>query len=165
MVDHTTIRNNKLICRNCGEDEVLPFQMPVAEMVSLIDRFNQNHATCLPSWQEPQPDLSLAVEERAVWWSTHGETGLSSETIWNFFMKQNPTYEIHHPCDADDFSRCYKLLEAIPEWKDRIQEMKGLSKEWDILIENWDVITSLFRSNQSKETFKTITDFIHVLTR
>jgi hypothetical protein len=53
-------------------------------------------------------------------------------------------YPIHHPYDPDDFSRCYKLLEAVPEWKSQINKLKRLSPEWNNLVENWSELTDMF---------------------
>ena len=53
----------------------------------------------------------------------------------------------NHPHDPDDFSRCYKLLEAVPEWKILVPGLAVLSKEWKALSENWDKLTEMYEQN------------------
>lgn len=64
------------------------------------------------------PPLSAPVEARAGWWRERGETGTSSLTIWSAFAGGgNPHRHNSYPLDPDDFQRCKKLLDLIPEWR------------------------------------------------
>ena len=85
--------------------------------------------------------------QKAMWWIANGERGLSSETMWNCLM-DNTDFPISWPYDPDDFSRCYKLLQAVPEWRLKLYKLKPLSKEWNNLIENWDKLTGMFEENR-----------------
>jgi hypothetical protein len=51
-----------------------------------------------------------------------------------------------HPCDPDDFSRCYKLLEIIPEWKNELHKMKAISPVWSNLVDNWDKLNEFYEN-------------------
>lgn len=155
-VNHTTIRNNKLLCLNCGGDYKLQFPMPIEGMDSMtmkIENFNKLHGNCKPGWKEPEADQSQGVKEKALWWIGNGHVGASSKTMWNCFMG-NTNFEINHPYDPDDFSRCYKLLEAVPEWRSEIQKLKPLSKAWSNLADNWDKLTEMYELNE-KNKWKT----------
>ncbi len=65
----------------------------------------------------------------------------------------NENFSISYPYDPDDFSRCYKLLEVVPEWKSELNKLKPLCQEWSNLIDNWDELTRMFEQN-NKEQWK-----------
>ena len=65
----------------------------------------------------------------------------------------NPKFPVNIPYDPDDFSRCYKLLVAVPEWKLELHKLKPLSKEWSNLVDNWDKLTEMYELN-TKENWK-----------
>ena len=148
-VEHTTIRNEKLFCLNCGGN--FPLNMPIVidAMTNKISAFNDLHKNCLPIWKEPITDQSKEVEKRALWWISNGQVGLSSKTMWQHFMCQD-VVRLNHPHDPDDFSRCYKLLQIVPEWKPRILELSVRSKAWKILAENWDKLTEMYEKNEKE---------------
>lgn len=151
-IEHTTIRNQKLFCLNCGGEYALQFPLPiegVGSMSSKIEGFNLLHADCKPTWKEPEANLEETVNQRALWWIANGEVGNSSKTIWNRFMSgDNKPYPVNHPYDPDDFSRCYKLLKAIPEWRQQLDRMKPLSSAWSNLVDNWDKLTDMYEQNE-----------------
>ena len=141
-----TIRNKKLFCTCCGGEFTLNYPVGIQEMVDKSEAFTKLHTNCKQTWIEPKVDQSKAVQQKAMWWIENGERGLSSKTMWNLFMR-NKSYAVNHPYDPDDFSRCYKLLEAVPEWKERVPELCTLSKEWKNLADNWDVLTAMYKEN------------------
>lgn len=145
-IKHTTIRNQKLFCLNCGGEHTLVFPLAVKEMTKKIDAFNKLHGNCKKTWEEPIADQSQNIQHKANWWLAYCETGLSSKTMWNYFM-QKQISPANHPYDPDDFSRCYKLLIAVPEWKNRILELSKLSPQWKNLSENWDKLTEMYEQN------------------
>lgn len=146
----TTIRNEKLFCTNCGSEFVLKFPIKVTEMTKKTEAFEELHKDCEQTWVEPVADQSKDVTEKAMWWIANGHVGMSSKTMWNHFMK-NKNFQINHPYDPDDFSRCYKLLQAVPEWKSRILELGVLSKQWKNLSENWEKLTDMFEQNKKED--------------
>lgn len=147
-VEHTTIRNQKLFCLNCGGEHSLPFPIAIDEMTKKIEAFNQLHGDCKKTWTEPEANQTETIHQRALWWISNGEVGMSSKTIWHCFMSgTNKPFEVNHPYDPDDFSRCYKLLKAIPEWRKQLDRMKPLSKQWENLVNNWDKLTEMFEEN------------------
>lgn len=146
-IEHTTIRNEKLFCLNCGGSYDLPFPMVPEQLSSKVDAFNKLHADCDPTWKEPEADQSKDVKEKAMWWIANGHVGMSSKTMWNCLMG-NKNFEINHPYDPDDFSRCYKLLQAVPEWRKELHRLKTLSKAWSNLVDNWDKLTEMYERNE-----------------
>ncbi len=153
-VEHTTIRNEKLFCLNCGGNFPLKMPIGIKEMTSKINSFNGLHKDCEPIWKEPEADQSQDIQKKAMWWITNGHVGNSSKTMWQCFMNV-PIERINHPYDPDDFSRCYKLLEAVPEWKQKsnMRKLEKLSIPWKNLVENWDKLTEMFEQNK-KENWK-----------
>jgi hypothetical protein len=59
-------------------------------------------------------------------------------------------FRINYPYDPDDFSRCYKLLEHVPEWKKELDKLKPLCKEWSNLVDNWDKLTEMYEQNKKE---------------
>ena len=62
------------------------------------------------------------IKDRALEWLLADHTGTSSKTLCAHMLG----IEIGHkspPSDTDDRSRCIRLLNQIPEWWDRLDEM------------------------------------------
>lgn len=79
---------------------------------------------CCPLCGKPTICHGATVERRALFWSMSGDTGISSEAICSH-MTGNPVRRgFMPPSDADDRGRCIRLLELIPEWLPRLDEMK-----------------------------------------
>lgn len=142
----TTIRNEKLFCLNCGGEHELKYPIPVTEMTKKIDAFNLLHNDCEKTWKEPEVDQSKETYEKAMFWIANGEQGLSSKTMWNCLMG-NKNFQVNYPHDPDDFKRCYKLLQTVPEWKNELHKLKPLSIQWNNLVDNWDKLTEMYEQN------------------
>lgn len=143
------MRNGKMFCANCGEYQDLPMPIRVEMFTAMAKTFNKLHRDCIPTWKEPEFDKTLSVEARASLWMMQGETGMSSKAIWSMMM--TGTAKNHFPYDPDDFSRCYKLLKAIPEWRKRMDAMRPISSAWNNLVEHWDELTAMFEENERTE--------------
>ena len=148
----TTIRNEKLFCTCCGGEFALNLPLAIDEMTSKTDAFQELHKDCKQTWTEPKADQSKSSNAKAMWWVANGQVGMSSKTMFNCLIG-NSDFHNHHPYDPDDFSRCYTLLEAVPEWKRRLHELKKLSGEWCNLVNNWDELTRMYEQNV-KENWK-----------
>ena len=82
-------------------------------------------AKLCPNCEKPVICHGKPVEQRALFWALSGDTGISSESI-AAHMTGNPkgdSFGIQPPSDASDRGRCIRLLELIPEWIPRLQEM------------------------------------------
>ena len=143
----TFIRNNNLFCDKCGGEFTIKYPIEIKEMVEKTKAFETLHSDCKQTYEEPKVDLSRELLDRAYQWVAIGETGLSSKTMWNCFMAVERGYPINIPHDPDDFSRCYKLLEAVPEWKSQMSKLTRLSPVWKRLVLNWDILTAKFEEN------------------
>ena len=86
------------------------------------------------------------INQKANEWLKSGERGVSSETILSVMEDINVVMYRSHPYDPSDFYRCCLLLESVPEYRARLNEMALVSKEWAILVEHWDELESLVAS-------------------
>ncbi|MEN6532318.1 MAG: hypothetical protein ABFD89_01560 [Bryobacteraceae bacterium] len=83
-------------------------------------------------------------------WLASDDTGLSSRcmarTLWPSagIPEERHFGNKSHPLDPDDFGRCHRFLEAVPEAKARIGEMSAVSKQWAGLVAAWDELTALY---------------------
>lgn len=92
-------------------------------------------------------DIShLPEQQRANIWIVKGETGSSSKAIWAHMVGVSVDGYAHSPSDPADLNRCLLLLEAVPEWKERMHEMAAHGGEWVGLSARWDELTHNFIS-------------------
>ena len=144
----TTIRNNTLFCLNCGQSYKLQYPIPVNDFAKKVEAFESLHCDCPKTWSEPIADQLKDIETRAFQWFQNGERGMSSEALW-FCCIGRPSGKRDHPYDPDDFSRCYKLFKAIPEWRQGhfIKLISDMSPEWTELMKHWDELTKMYEEN------------------
>jgi len=156
---HTGFRNGALFCFHCGGSHQLKFPIPVQEMTDMTKGFELLHKNCKSAWQQPVVDQSWPEYEKAKWWiSGNGERGMSSECIFYNITRAHADpgiASLHvlidevsrcaHPHDPDDFRRCHLLLQAVPEWKEKLHLMKSVSPVWEKLVDNWNLFTELLQ--------------------
>lgn len=153
---HTGFRNGALFCFNCGKSFKMDMPMAVSAASKMMVNFYETHEKCKKTWVEPKNTLTDKTEvENANWWAINGEHGNSSKTMFNHFCVSIGVRKIgmnssNYPHDPDDFKRCYKLLEAVPQWKLRMHELKSISPVWSKLVDNWDKLTELFELNEAE---------------
>lgn len=61
-------------------------------------------------------------------WLLHGNTGVSSKCIISVMYGIEPHHR-YTPSDPSDFLRCLLLLEFFPDFRERLYQMKSISKE------------------------------------
>lgn len=87
------------------------------------------------------------MDARLAQWFASGDTGISSKTIALWMaagVPYDPAWGDGTPSDGADFGRCYRLLQAIPEWRPRIAEMADRGGKWPHLVKHWDEIETLY---------------------
>jgi len=87
------------------------------------------------------------VAGRAGMWLAGNDTGISSRTIHNVLRgqtKPDDGWGWSAPWDADDFGRCARLIDLIPEWEDRIHEVADMCRSWRPIADCWDELKALY---------------------
>jgi len=82
------------------------------------------------------------VERKILAWLVTGHVGMSSKAM--AFKLLGIETDCSHPYDLDDFNRCLLFLEAVPEARDYMDELRPMSKIWDALVSHWGQIESSF---------------------
>jgi hypothetical protein len=158
------IKNNNLFCTCCGSEFKLAFPIPVNDFTAKMELFQQLHKDCPQTYVEPVADQSKSVQDKAMFWLNNGHVGLSSKTMWNCLMG-NKRFPIDIPWDPDDFGRCYKLLETVPEWKIRLHEVAKLSPVWSRLVTNWDKLNEYYEDQVKNKKPNGMYEFMEKLIR
>ena len=85
----------------------------------------------------------MEMDKNLIEWLTGHDTGRSSLSIVrrNF----NLSGEYYHPLDADDFGRCYRLLENVPQIK--LSTMVGASPIWNKMVYAWPILEIYYKEN------------------
>lgn len=91
----------------------------------------------------PNNEKCLSVEHRAAQWIAGQDTGLSSINIWAVMMGVR-TGRPYTPADGADFGRCYRLLQIIPEWRERLPEVAAKYPTWGPMVREWDRLTEIY---------------------
>jgi len=85
------------------------------------------------------------MKDKILNWLATGETGISSKAIaFKMAGIENDCKWNTIPHDPDDFKRCLKLVNLIPEIRQRLDEMRSVSIKWNVLIENWKQVEDSF---------------------
>lgn len=153
----TGFRNGKLFCFNCGGEYEIIYPQPVSMASAMMIQFAKDHENCTKTWVEPTNKVQGKSEtDNANWWAEHGEHGISSVTMFNHLSRHLQVRKLKNeypstPSDPDDFSRCYKLLQAVPQFKARLHELKDLSPQWASLVDNWEKLTEMYEQNVKED--------------
>lgn len=75
-----------------------------------------------PSCGKPAACHHKSIEQRALFWLLFGNTGTSSKSIAGHMLNYTEGGLVP-PSDMDDRRRCIALLELIPEWIPRLDEL------------------------------------------
>ncbi len=97
-----------------------------------------------------------SIEKRALTWASGDDTGVSSKAILKVMTGQTISDDYCHPHDGQDLARCVRLLDIIPEWRPRINEMKAVSDEWAALSAVWPELEGLHRAGDNSTTYARI---------
>ncbi|WP_370608301.1 hypothetical protein [Citrobacter meridianamericanus] len=90
-------------------------------------------------------------------WLNSDETGssslymawiLSGGVFGHWWGRHQP--EPNYPRDPDDFGRCLKMVEAVPEFKGIIYKMNDCGPEWMAVARHWDSWAKLYQENDGR---------------
>ena len=89
------------------------------------------------------------VNERATRWLASNDTGASSLAIARHMLGlEHDEWGASYPIDGADFGRCFRLLELIPEWRERMPEMASYSRQWAALCAVWSDLEARHRTGK-----------------
>jgi hypothetical protein len=81
-------------------------------------------------------------------WLASDDTGMSSKFMAAVLGGIGGKYA--HPWDSGDFGRCVRLLDAVPEFRERIAMMRQHGPQWNSLLDCWDQAENAYRSKDYK---------------
>ena len=90
-----------------------------------------------------RPPVTMPIQVRANWWIKSGDRGISSETIY-WAYHQTGMIGADIPYDPDDFSRCRKLFDLMPEWRADLSEIVGIYEWYRPFVDRWDEMDRLW---------------------
>ena len=83
------------------------------------------------------------------------DTGTSSKTIWAVMMggidtprKIGGRFDI--PCHPEDFGRCHRLLNLMPEWRKDIGKVAELFPAWQPFVDAWAELEGLYTGEMTR---------------
>lgn len=90
--------------------------------------------------------MSEEILNRALKWAATGNTGKSSKAMLATMVGNPPKDRFCYPSDGGDLGRCLGLLDAVPEWRGRLAEMKDIGPEWAALVDQWAELEAMHRA-------------------
>ena len=82
------------------------------------------------------------MKDKILEWFVTGKVGASSRAMASCIAGFDS--DRSHPHDPDDLNRCLLFLEAVPEARERLGELRGLSRTWAKLVDRWDELEAQF---------------------
>jgi hypothetical protein len=83
-------------------------------------------------------------------WMQSDDTGLSSRYL-AISLTGRCAPKLDWPHDADDFGRCVRMLDAVPELRERLGMLEHAPDPWPRLWARWAEAEALYRAGQGKE--------------
>ena len=85
-------------------------------------------------------------------WFASDERGASSLWLHHFLNHTGHTLKVERPYDAADFRRCVVMLDAIPENREKLQQMRAngetkIPSPWDQILPRWEELETHVRNN------------------
>jgi hypothetical protein len=77
-------------------------------------------------------------------WLLSDDTGASSKYMACILLGKGPHAEHAYPYDSEDFGRCYRFLQAVPEARKNLEKLKDCGPVWETYIKNWPELERLF---------------------
>ena len=84
------------------------------------------------------------MDKRLAEWFASRDTGLSSECVALFLSAGVSNGST--PMDLNDWGRCMRLLDRLPEWKERMAEMGDAGRGWPAFAERWTELADTWKA-------------------
>lgn len=145
------IAEQRITCKKCKHvfDSEIVLEAPIAVTIASMNAIRcpacGSDEAVMGGAYDDAPEATSSIEQRAAWWIKRGDTGTSSLTIWAAFTGGiNPHVEDSWPHDPDDFQRCKKLLDLIPEWRGQLAVVTKIFPWLKPFTDRWDKFESLW---------------------
>ncbi len=100
---------------------------------------------------EDEADFQLFRQVRT--WLANGGSGISAKSLALTLLFRNRSFNHGIPSDSDDFERCLRLVQEVPELRKRLPEMIVLTEgqthwygsdiNWEFFILNWEKLEKM----------------------
>jgi hypothetical protein len=143
------MRTGGFRCENCGGTHAVALPVAIDMLAAQAAVFQKNHRACKKTWTPPPPATPPAREvpmaKRVKWWMEEGERGISSNTMLDVITGRALVRDGYHchPLCLDDFKRCWKLLQLVPELRDGFDKLAKKSPVWARLLAHWDELAEM----------------------
>jgi hypothetical protein len=92
-------------------------------------------------------------------WRRSDDTGLSSLYL-AAALRGQCTPRLEYPHDSDDFGRCVRLLEAVPELRPRLELLANAPQPWPKLLAVWGRAERLYHEGLGAELSQLIAETV-----
>lgn len=104
----------------------------------------------------------MIVYDKLTKWLVSDDVGASSLAMAAILSgNESRSAFSDHPLDSWDFGRCVRLLDAVPELRERLSMMSSRSAWWAALIAHWDELEALYRAGSPEKPNEKLWDRIH----
>lgn len=126
-----------------------------------VELLFENQAHGIPMCQGNLSDGAKdEIYTKAINWILSDDTGISSKVIWGVMMKAEKYYRSYTPSDPSDFGRCYRLLKLIPEWEERLEELRVAGEKWGVFVDNYKKMCELYELEKESGQCRKLYDFM-----
>lgn len=127
------------------------------EFVSSLDNQPQNKLIYIDNLNQQE---KIAFD----WLKTNGVGASAQSVVFYTFPKLQQYYEdtkgksfsFSYPHDTADFNRCLKVINLLSLSDNQIQYLANISKEWNKIIQSFDIIKTHMDNNNYDEAYKII---------
>lgn len=106
------------------------------------------------------------MQKQIIQWLAEDElVGLSSKCMAFVIGFDVIPKRKNYPMDVSDFSRCYHLLEQVPQLRAGLFKMKAVSPIWANLIDHWEELEQAYQSEKGQSKCPKTYKLIEKLTR
>lgn len=97
-------------------------------------------------------------KKRALHWIVSGDTGPASIAIWAVMTGLvdkddnevwGPVISGATPNNGVEFGKCVRLLELMPEWRRRLDEVARMFPAWGPVVASWDTLARFHNKKQA----------------
>lgn len=128
-------------CTRCGQGLRLELPISLNVFAAASKAFVQDHRHCRPG------RYVASTPATAQEWLKSRDTGISSLTIYHVMTGAETVasdFEYGSPSDPSDFGRCYRLLQNVPAWRERLAEVAAKFPAWTPFVREWSTMEQLY---------------------